>query len=94
MSTITAQVSLYPLRQTVIGSVIRKTVRCLREQGPKVRMGEMSTLVWGAEPAVFAALQRAFHQAAEQGKVVMVVVTFSNVCPEPGPSAGPSPEMM
>jgi uncharacterized protein YqgV (UPF0045/DUF77 family) len=93
MSTITAQVSLYPLRQTAIGPVIRKAVRSLREQGLDLRMGEMSTLVWGEEPAVFAALQQAFHQAAGQGELVMVV-TFSNACPEPGPSAGPSPEMM
>jgi hypothetical protein len=42
----------------------------------------MSTLVWGEETAVFAALEEAFHQAAESGDVVMVV-TLSNACPSP-----------
>ena len=54
-------------------------------------MGEMSTLVWGEEQAVFNALQEAFHQAVERGDVVMVV-TFSNACPEPSRRACPSPE--
>jgi uncharacterized protein YqgV (UPF0045/DUF77 family) len=89
MSTITAQVSLYPLQQTAIGPVIREAVRTLREQGVGTRMGEMSTQVWGEEPMVFAALQQVFHQAAGQGKVVMVV-TFSNACPDPGSEVGPS----
>jgi hypothetical protein len=47
-------------------------------------MGEISTLVWGEEGALFAALQEAFHQAAESGDAVMVV-TLSNACPEREP---------
>jgi hypothetical protein len=46
------------------------------------RITEMSTLVWGEEGALFAALQEAFHQAAACGDAVMVV-TLSNACPEP-----------
>jgi uncharacterized protein YqgV (UPF0045/DUF77 family) len=79
---IAAQVSLYPLRQTSIGPPIREAARVLRERGLEMRVGEMSTLVWGEEPAVFAALQEAFHQAAERGDTVMVV-TLSNACPSP-----------
>ena len=82
MSMITAQVSLYPLRQSSIGPAIREAVRTLRQHGLETRVGEMSTLVWGDEDAVFAALQEAFHQAADCGDVVMAV-TLSNVCPLP-----------
>ena len=79
---ITAQVSIYPLRQEAIGPAIRDAVRGLGRHEVKVRMGEMSTLVWGEEQAIFDALQDVFRRAAERGDVVMNV-TFSNACPEP-----------
>lgn len=79
----TAQVSLYPLRQLSIGPPIRAAVRVFERHGLHVRVGEMSTLVWGDGQAVFEALQQAFHQAAEEGDTVMCV-KLSNACPEPG----------
>ena len=79
---ITAQVSLYPLRQVSIGPPIREAVRVFREHGLEIRMGEMSTLVWGEEQVVFDALQDAFHRAAELGDTMMTV-TLSNACPSP-----------
>ncbi len=82
MGRVSAQVSLYPLRRGSIGPVIREAVRCFEEQGLSVRVGEMSTLIWGKEHPLFSAVQKAFHQAAEHGDVVMSV-TFSNTCPEP-----------
>jgi len=82
MGTITAQVSLYPLRQESIGPPIREAVRVFRQHGLETRIGEMSTLVWGEEGVLFAALHEAFRQAAEGGDAVMVV-TLSNACPEP-----------
>jgi len=82
MSIISAQVSLYPLRQEAIGPAIRQVARVFRQRGLKTRMGEMSTLVWGEEQAIFDALQEAFHQAAERGDAVMAV-TLSNACPSP-----------
>jgi uncharacterized protein YqgV (UPF0045/DUF77 family) len=82
MGLVTAQVSLYPLRQASIGPPIREAVRILREHGLQTRIGEMSTLVWGEEEAIFVALQNAFHQAAARGDTVMTV-TLSNVCPPP-----------
>jgi uncharacterized protein YqgV (UPF0045/DUF77 family) len=82
MGIVTAQISLYPLRQASIGPAIRETVRVFRQRGLKTRMSEMSTLVWGEEQAVFDALQEAFHQAAEHGDTVMTV-TLSNACPSP-----------
>ena len=82
MSIISAQVSLYPLRQEAIGPAIHAAVRVFRQRGLETRVGEMSTLVWGEEQVIFDALQEAFHQAAERGDAVMVV-TLSNACPEP-----------
>ena len=82
MSVISAQVSLYPLRQKEIGPSVREAVLVLRGHGLLVRIGEMSALVWGEEHLVFAALQEAFHQAAELGDTVMTV-TISNACPLP-----------
>jgi uncharacterized protein YqgV (UPF0045/DUF77 family) len=79
---ITAQVSLYPLRQASIGPVIRETVRVFERHGLHLRVGEMSTLIWGEKEIVFEALQEAFHGATEQGDTVMCV-TLSNACPEP-----------
>jgi len=80
---ITAQVSLYPLRQVSIEPAIREAVRVFRQHGVETRIGEMSTLVWGEEEEeVFAALQEAFHRAAERGDTVMIV-TLSNACPSP-----------
>ena len=91
MSVVSAQVSLYPLRQASIGPPIREAVRVFREHGLEIRMGEMSTLVWGEEQVIFDALQDAFHRAAERGDTVMTV-TLSNACPEPSRRACPSPE--
>ena len=79
---ITAQISLYPLRQASIGPVIRETVRVFERHELPVRVGEMSTLVWGDEAIMFEALQEAFQQATAQGETVMTV-TLSNACPEP-----------
>jgi len=45
MSVMTAQVSLYPLRQESIGPTIREAVRIFRQCRLETRMGEMSTLV-------------------------------------------------
>jgi uncharacterized protein YqgV (UPF0045/DUF77 family) len=82
MSVTIAQVSLYPLRQVSIGPAIREAVRIFRQHGLETRVGEMSTLVWGEEQAIFAALQCAFHRAAESRDIVMTV-TLSNACPMP-----------
>lgn len=79
---ISAQVSLYPLRQVSIGPAIREAVRIFQKRGLRIRIGEMSTLVGGEDNVVFAALQEAFQHVAERGDVVMVI-TLSNACPSP-----------
>ena len=55
---IACQFSLYPLRQAEIGVPIRAAVEAVRAEGCTVRVGNLSTLAWGDEDQVFAALRR------------------------------------
>jgi uncharacterized protein YqgV (UPF0045/DUF77 family) len=82
MIGISAQVSLYPLRQESLSQPIDEALDAFQAHGLQVEPGVMSSLITGEDAAIFAALQEAFHRAAEQGHVVMVV-TFSNACPVP-----------
>lgn len=83
MIGITAQVSLYPLRQDDLSPSIDAVAGALDRSGVESRTGAMSTLVWGDDEAVFPALMDAFRKAAEIGEAVMVM-TVSNACPWPG----------
>ena len=80
---VTAQVSLYPLRQVSLGPAIEEALEAFGKRGLQVEPGTMSTVIAGDSPAVFAALEEAFARAAGRGHVVMVV-TLSNACPVPG----------
>ena len=82
MIGITAQVSLYPLRQETLSPTIDEALQTFREHGLQVELGVMSSLISGDDIAIFSALQDAFRLAAGQGHVVMVV-TLSNACPVP-----------
>jgi uncharacterized protein YqgV (UPF0045/DUF77 family) len=82
MIAISAQVSLYPLRQERLSPAIDVALQSFREHGLAVETGAMSSVITGDDEAIFAALQQAFRHVAEQGHVVMVV-TFSNACPAP-----------
>ena len=77
---ISAQVSVYPLRQERLGPAIEAVVAALQREGVEIRKGSMSTLVRGETQLVFAALREGFECAAAQGDVVMVF-TVSNACP-------------
>jgi len=83
---ISAQVSLYPLREMSLSEPIDHLLRVLDSKGLEVRPGPMSTLVLGSAQDVFDGLEQAFQEAADRGEVVMVA-TFSNACstgrPEP-----------
>jgi tRNA-Thr(GGU) m(6)t(6)A37 methyltransferase TsaA len=79
---ITAQVSLYPLRQDTLSPAIDEALQIFRAHALDVEPGAMSTLISGDDVAVFAALQAALRRVAEHGQVVMLV-TFSNACPVP-----------
>lgn len=89
MTTLTAQVSVYPLRQPRLSPTIDEAVTICRAHGLDVRPGPMSTLVSGNDEALFAALKEALRGAAARGEVVMVV-TLSNACPAPAAGDIPS----
>jgi uncharacterized protein YqgV (UPF0045/DUF77 family) len=80
MIGITAQISLYPLRQELLSPAIDEALQTFQEHDLHVEPGVMSSLITGESAALFAALQEAFCRAAGQGQVVMVA-TFSNACP-------------
>ena len=83
MIGLSVQVSLYPLRQESLSPAIEEALRIFREYGLEVEPGAMSTLLVGDDEVIFAALQEAFRQTAEQGPIVMIAA-FSNACPLPG----------
>jgi tRNA-Thr(GGU) m(6)t(6)A37 methyltransferase TsaA len=85
ITDLTAQISLYPLRQPSLSSAIGTAQRVFRDHGLAVQPGPMSTLVSGDSATVFRALQTAFEAAAGQAETVMVA-TLSNACPVPGRS--------
>jgi uncharacterized protein YqgV (UPF0045/DUF77 family) len=77
---ISAQISIYPLRQEHLSPAIAAVQKALEARGLHPEIGALSTLVTGETATVFAALQEAFTHAATTGHVVMTV-TFSNACP-------------
>lgn len=80
---ISAQVSIYPLRQAHLGPGISKAIEVFRNRCLIVRPEGMSTLLIGDPGLVFDSLKEAFQASGESGEVVMVV-TLSNAC---GPAA-------
>jgi uncharacterized protein YqgV (UPF0045/DUF77 family) len=77
---LTAQVSIYPLRQNRLSPAINRALDIFREHGLEVTAGSMSSLVSGPDEALFAALKDAFQQTASQGDIVMSL-TLSSACP-------------
>ncbi len=77
---VSAQISLYPLRQERLSPVIRGLQDALTAAGLQPVVGPMSTLVTGETELVFAALREGFDAVAATGHVVMTV-TVSNACP-------------
>lgn len=80
--TVSAQISLYPLRQEKLGPPIETLRFALERHGLEVHVGPMSTLVTGEASQIFQALRDGFEQLAGEGQVAMVV-TVSNACPVP-----------
>ena len=79
-SVVSAQISIYPLRQEHISTAVDAVRHALEDRGLQPHVGAMSTVVTGKAATVFAALQEAFSRAAATGQVVMTV-TISNACP-------------
>jgi uncharacterized protein YqgV (UPF0045/DUF77 family) len=79
---VSAQLSIYPLRQERLTPAIRAVIQVLEAHGLQAEVGPMSTRITGPADALFAALEKAFVRAAETGHVVMTI-TVSNACPVP-----------
>jgi uncharacterized protein YqgV (UPF0045/DUF77 family) len=79
---VSAQISLYPLRQERLGPAIEALDGALQRAGLETHVGPMSTLVSGETSRLFTALREGFEQVADRG-VVAMVVTVSNACPAP-----------
>ena len=77
---VSAQISLYSLRQEELSPAIRELQAVLAAGALTVTPGPMSTLVTGEAGALFDALKASFLRAAATGHVVMTV-TLSNACP-------------
>jgi uncharacterized protein YqgV (UPF0045/DUF77 family) len=80
---ISAQLSLYPLRQAHLSPAIDMVRDVLSAAGLQPVVGPISTVVTGEADRVFTALREAFLRAASLGHVVMTL-TLSNACPVPG----------
>jgi len=85
MYGVTAQLSLYPLGESDLSPSIDAALSELERHGVARQTGAMSTLVWGDDEQIFAALRDAFRAAAARGQAVMAI-TVSNACPWPGKS--------
>ena len=80
MHDISAQVSLYPLRQPNLSPAIEKAIAVFEDHNLDVEAGRMSTLIHGDDKQVFAALHEAFMSVGSNRDLVMVA-TISNACP-------------
>lgn len=84
--TISAQISVYPLRQAELSPAVEAVRRGLESEGIDAEVGPMSTLAVGEVSRLFEALRKGFEGAARGGQVAMVV-TVSNACPVGGREA-------
>lgn len=78
--SVSAQISVYPLRQQHLGPAVEGVRLALESQGLEPEVGPMSTFVVGRPERIFAALRDAFERASATGDVAMVL-TVSNACP-------------
>ncbi|MBW2149567.1 MAG: thiamine-binding protein [Deltaproteobacteria bacterium] len=77
---ISAQVSLYPLRQERLSPAIEEAWKIFQEYELEVQKGSMSTVINGEAEKVFGAIRHIFLISAQRGPVALIV-TFSNACP-------------
>ena len=77
---ISAQISLYPLKEQKLSPIIEEAWKILEENQLDLEKGAMSTVVAGEANRVFTAIREVFLKTVEKGAVSMVV-TYSNACP-------------
>jgi uncharacterized protein YqgV (UPF0045/DUF77 family) len=75
-SVVGCQFSVYPLRQPDIDTPVQAVIHAASDAGVSVRVGNLSTLMWGDEDQVFAALRAAFRAAQRHGPAVLTA-TFA-----------------
>jgi uncharacterized protein YqgV (UPF0045/DUF77 family) len=80
MLTLSAQISVDPLRQRRLSPTIDQVVAICRAHGLGVVPGPMSTMVMGNDDDLFAALKEAMRSTSARRESFMVV-TLSNACP-------------
>ncbi len=80
--SISAEVSLYPLRVSDLGPAIAAFADELGMSRLQVQTGSMSTLIVGERDELFEALRNAFAAVSAHYQVVLSV-TISNACPQP-----------
>jgi len=74
------EISLYPLGEVSLGSVITSFVDTLKEYDLEVTPGPMSTLVVGEPEVIFKALEKAYMKVTEKYSIV-INLKISNTCP-------------
>jgi len=79
---VSAQVSLYPLRQKSLTPAINEALDIFKQYNLEVKMGSMSTLIVGTDIQIWESLKAVFNAATRYGETVMMV-TISNACPLP-----------
>lgn len=77
---ISAQISVYPLRQEKLSPAVHAVREALEARGLTPDVGPMSTIVVGETATVFSGIREAFEAATAKGDTVLVV-TLSNACP-------------
>lgn len=79
---LSAQLSLYPLRQASLSPCIKEALSILVNLGMDIFPGSMSTVISGKSDDLWAGLQKVFSAGAAHGELVMIV-SISNACPKP-----------
>ena len=78
-SSVGCQFSVYPLRQMDVDTPVQEVIKAAAQHCP-VKVGNLSTLLWGDEDQVFQGLQAAFRKAQEFGPAVLTA-TFASGMP-------------
>lgn len=81
-SIVGCQFSAYPLRQMDVDTPVQGVIKAAAEHC-SVRVGNLSTLLWGDEDEVFAGLRAAFRAAQTYGPAV-VTATLAAGMPSDG----------
>ena len=77
-SVVGCQLSVYPLRQSDVDTPVQDVIKAAAAHC-SVRVGNLSTLIWGEEDQVFAGLRDAYRVAQLHGPAVVVATLASGI---------------